>query len=598
MTISTKKLGDVCEVVGGGTPSTRVLAYWDGGIVWVTPKDLGKLQETEVFASEKTISQEGLKKSSAKLLPIGSVVLSSRAPIGYVAIAGVPLATNQGCRNFICDEKQLYNKYLYYFLVSKTAYLNSLGGGSTFKEVSGSKLKEVEIPLPSLSEQKKIVARLETVLGKIKEAKRLRAEAEAAASTLLSAELHKVFQEGKQKGWGDVGLDEVCEIASTLVDPRESCYLDMLHVGGANIRANTGELVDLKTSREEKLISGKFLFDESMVLYSKIRPYLMKVARPAFKGLCSADIYPLSPVEGKVTQGFLFYLLLTDDFTRYAIKGSGRAGMPKVNRAHLFGYRLLLPPLAEQKKIVAHLDALSAKIAQVREYQKATAADLDALEKSVLAKAFAPQTEKSTLTKSPIKVAKKDSQSIPSPFYRNQVFAAIIEQVVKDSGDTTEVAVAKYNHLLQEVMGLSLGYEFQTHQFGPFDGRIKQLMYSGLGKNQWFTKKRGNIVPGSNMGALLAKKTNLYKEAQSAMSTLSRKGITKLDATRLELLSTICHSIKVTQSTDLNDITDFMSKWRTNDSMTKAEKFSKDQVQRCLEFILKEGLHARLLPAK
>jgi Type I restriction modification DNA specificity domain len=151
-------------------------------------------------------------------------------------------------------------------------------------------------------------------------------------------------------------LGEVCEISSVLVDPRRGEYLNMLHVGGANIESKTGELIELKTAREEGLISGKFVFEDDAVLYSKIRPYLMKVARPNFRGLCSADIYPLSVKPEQLDRDYLFYLLLSSKFTDFANAGSARAGMPKVNRDHLFAFRVCLPPLPEQRRIVAILD--------------------------------------------------------------------------------------------------------------------------------------------------------------------------------------------------------------------------------------------------
>lgn len=140
-------------------------------------------------------------------------------------------------------------------------------------------------------------------------------------------------------------------------------YQDMIHVGGANIKAETGELLDLKTARQEGLKSGKFVFDETMVLYSKIRPYLMKVARPDFEGLCSADIYPLSPDPLVLDRGYLFHHLLSPQFTEFAVAGSARAGMPKVNRDHLFTFRLPVPPLAEQQRIAGVLDEAFAGIA-------------------------------------------------------------------------------------------------------------------------------------------------------------------------------------------------------------------------------------------
>ncbi len=157
-------------------------------------------------------------------------------------------------------------------------------------------------------------------------------------------------------GWQRKELAEVCSIETALVDPRKPEYLSLIHIGGANIESETGTLVNLKSAEEEGLRSGKFAFDESMVLYSKIRPYLKKVARPDFKGLCSADIYPLSPNRNDLDRGFLYYLLLSQEFTDFALSGSARAGMPKVNREHLFKFRFSLPLLSEQQRIVGILD--------------------------------------------------------------------------------------------------------------------------------------------------------------------------------------------------------------------------------------------------
>ena len=157
-------------------------------------------------------------------------------------------------------------------------------------------------------------------------------------------------------GWKATSFSDVCSIDSALVDPRKAEYSDLLHVGGANIESSNGVLIDLKTAKDEGLKSGKFLFDDSTVLYSKIRPYLMKVARPAFRGLCSADIYPLTPKPGVLERDYLYHVLLSPEFTDFAVAGSARAGMPKVNRDHLFSYSFLLPPLSEQQRIVGILD--------------------------------------------------------------------------------------------------------------------------------------------------------------------------------------------------------------------------------------------------
>ena len=152
-----------------------------------------------------------------------------------------------------------------------------------------------------------------------------------------------------------VSLGDVAKIASSLVNPREMPYRDMVHVGGANIESHTGKLIDLRTAAEEELQSGKYVFDDSMVLYSKIRPYLAKVTLPRFSGLCSADIYPLSADGSRLDIEYLLFLLQSHDFTDYAIRGSNRAGMPKVNRDHLFAYKFNLPHLADQRRVVARI---------------------------------------------------------------------------------------------------------------------------------------------------------------------------------------------------------------------------------------------------
>lgn len=162
-----KGISDVCEVISGGTPKTNIQKYWDGNLCWVTPKDLGRVNSDIISDTSRKITQEGLKKSSAKLLPVGSVILSSRAPIGYVVINAVAMATNQGCKSFICGH-QIYNKFLYYFLISNTEYLNSLGSGTTFKEISGGVLKNIKISLPSLSKQKAIVKKLDALSAETK----------------------------------------------------------------------------------------------------------------------------------------------------------------------------------------------------------------------------------------------------------------------------------------------------------------------------------------------------------------------------------------------------------------------------------------------
>ena len=159
------KLGNVCTVVSGTTPKSDHLEYWDGNINWVTPAEL-KDDSDIIFESQRKITEKAVADTSMKSFPAGTVLLSSRAPIGKVAIAGVEMYCNQGFKNLICSEA-IYNRYLYHYLKSKTDYLNSLGRGATFKEISKNIVESIEIPLPSLEEQRKIAAVLDKVSGLI-----------------------------------------------------------------------------------------------------------------------------------------------------------------------------------------------------------------------------------------------------------------------------------------------------------------------------------------------------------------------------------------------------------------------------------------------
>ena len=162
-----KMIQEIGEVVSGGTPKTKEDSYWDGNISWITPKDLSSFTERYIEVGERSITELGLKNSSAKLLPKGTVLFSSRAPIGYLAIARKELCTNQGFKNIVCDKKYSSNEFLFYMLKAKKNKIESIAGGSTFKEVSGKVVKEFKIPIPPLNEQKAIAHILSTLDDKI-----------------------------------------------------------------------------------------------------------------------------------------------------------------------------------------------------------------------------------------------------------------------------------------------------------------------------------------------------------------------------------------------------------------------------------------------
>ncbi len=156
-------LGDIADIVGGGTPSTNNEEYWSGDVVWLTPSEIN---QKFIGESKRTISELGVQKSSAKKLPIGTILFTSRATIGEVAIAIAEVTTNQGFQSFISNEKT-FNEFLYYWIVNNKKSFIERASGSTFLEISKSKIQPMEISLPCLEEQTKIANFLSAIDQKI-----------------------------------------------------------------------------------------------------------------------------------------------------------------------------------------------------------------------------------------------------------------------------------------------------------------------------------------------------------------------------------------------------------------------------------------------
>ena len=233
---SIKKIGDIGQVIGGGTPSTKDKLYYGGKIPWITPKDLSDHKFTFIERGERNITKIGLNNSSERLLPRGTVLFTSRAPIGYVAIAKNAVSTNQGFKSIICNPQKAYNKFIYYALNYYKDKIENVASGSTFKEISGTTLKNFEILLPPLDEQKVIADRLFSIDSKIELNHQMNKTLEAIGQAIFkhwfvdfefpneegnpykSSGGEMVFNEelGKEipKGWGVGRLGEFINITS------------------------------------------------------------------------------------------------------------------------------------------------------------------------------------------------------------------------------------------------------------------------------------------------------------------------------------------------------------------------------------------------
>jgi type I restriction enzyme S subunit len=154
-------LGEVGEIVSGGTPDTEKLSYWDGNIAWITPTEITKLQGRYIYDTERKITEAGLKNSSATLLPVNSVVVCTRATVGQCAINKIPMCTNQGFKSIIL-KPEFDADYLYFVISENKHEFIRLASGSTFLEVSKGDFSNLSFNFPPLPEQRKIAAILRT----------------------------------------------------------------------------------------------------------------------------------------------------------------------------------------------------------------------------------------------------------------------------------------------------------------------------------------------------------------------------------------------------------------------------------------------------
>lgn len=209
MSFPKMKLGECAEIHSGSTPRTNNPDFWDGDITWVTPKDLSKLKSKFISKTESKITQLGFDSCSTKLLPENSVLFSSRAPIGHVAINTIPMCTNQGFKSFVPKADLLDSQYLYYWLKANKEYLQDLGVGATFKEISKTVIANVEIPLPPLAEQRRIAA----ILDQADELRQKRQQAIEKLDQLLQATFIDMFGDpvSNPKGWDLKPVGEISE---------------------------------------------------------------------------------------------------------------------------------------------------------------------------------------------------------------------------------------------------------------------------------------------------------------------------------------------------------------------------------------------------
>jgi len=267
---------------------------------------------------------------------------------------------------------------------------NISGGVQSRQRLKREDLVSVEIPIPPLDEQHRIVARIEELTRRTEEVRRLSMAATQEISHIFQIEIDRIFLPQETDDWDEYESTYIFDIVRGQVEPMDPPYRDLPHVAPDCIESGTGRLLlnRVKTPRELRLASGKYHFKADHVLYSKIRPNLRKVALPSFEGTCSADMYSLIPNIELVTREFLALALLSPPFTQYAVENSDRNAMPKINRPKLFAYKMKLPGKKIQEEITARIKEIQDMAEEIHALQVQNERDMAKFQSALLAKAF------------------------------------------------------------------------------------------------------------------------------------------------------------------------------------------------------------------
>lgn len=399
----TATIGDVCEVVNGGTPKTGVTEYWHGTHNWITPAEMGNRASPYISESIRKLSDAGLKNSSAQQVPPNSLILSSRAPIGYAVVNTVPMAFNQGCKGLVPSDK-LDTMFLFYYLTSIVRVLDDLGTGATFNELSAGKLRTVPLPLPPISEQRSIVAVIDEAFAGINDAIAHAEKNLANARELYSGYTTSIFATSDQS-WVCLTVEELV-LRNIIARPLDGNHgdihpkqADFTECGVPFIMAS--DLIDgavdqancrFISSRQANTLRKGFAKDGDVLLSHKGtigRAAVLKTTHEHVVLTPQVTYYRIldhAVLATRYMYHFFQSASFQEEISRIAGGGSTRAYIGITSQLKL---HISFPPVEEQRVIAAALDTLADKVSRLQQIYAQKLQTLAELKQSILQKAFA-----------------------------------------------------------------------------------------------------------------------------------------------------------------------------------------------------------------
>lgn len=363
------KIENVASIIGGGTPSRSNPNYFKGDILWIGPTEIPKDRIRIISETNEKLTSEAIQKSSAKILPIGTILFTTRATVGEVAIAGKEIATSQSLENFVCNPDKIDNWYLAYWLKGNQRLIHSLSAGTTFKGITRNILAKIEIPLPPLEEQKQIATlfqSIETAMEQVDgQEKNLKALQKSLVNGLLSNE-PEFGNLLNSKNCTPTTFGEIAECDKKYPEHVKEVerFVGLEWIEADNFQLQGFGLVANGTTFSKRFAKGD-------VLFGKRRAYLKKVAVADFDGICSGDILVIRAKAKKMLQGLLPYYISADAFIQHAVSTSAGSLSPRTKWKDLAELEVSIPDLKTQSTILEVLQQLDNTVNQLKQ-QKTT----------------------------------------------------------------------------------------------------------------------------------------------------------------------------------------------------------------------------------
>ena len=389
MSYKKVKISDIGKIVSGATPKTKDVDNYGGSIAWITPADLSGYTSKYISHGSRNITQKGYDSCSTHLMPRGTVLFSSRAPIGYVAIAENPICTNQGFKSIVPND-DIDSEFLYYQLQYLRKKIQEKGSGTTFKEISGKVLGETDIVVPSLEEQSRIVARIEELFSELDKAvdtlKTTKEQLEVYRQTILVDAFRAVTNSTYLK----VG----CVCAKIVDCPHSTPKWEKsgkLCLRTTNFKRGYLDLQSPNYVSEETFHdrNRRIIPQPGDVLYSREGSVLgIACTIPSNVYPCLGQRMMLLRSGEKLNNRYLMHYLNSPMVTNHVIATKGGTGSPHINVGDIKEFQIPIPSLEEQSSIVRQIEEQLSSCDNVEKTVDAILTQADAMRQSILKQAF------------------------------------------------------------------------------------------------------------------------------------------------------------------------------------------------------------------